>query len=167
MRDAQSVESPKDLYWDIRPCPGLGTIEFRICDMPATPSLVWGLASLIQCLVKSAQQLLNQRPHLCRGDIRRHWVALENKWLATRYGLSAVHIRTPSGKRGVLKQDVEELIDQMKPFAEETGDASLLSGLRPGKPYESASSRQRRIYRDSGDWRTLVADMTNRWAEEL
>jgi len=167
MRDAQSVESPKDIYWDIRPSPDLGTIEFRICDMPALPSQAWGLTSLIQCLVKRAQQLLQDRPHLCRGDIRRHWVAIENKWLATRYGLSAVHIRTPSGKRGVLHQDAVELIDQMKPLAEETGDAGLLAALRPGKNYESTYHRQRRIFRESGDWKGLVADMTNRWAEEL
>ena len=167
MRDAQSVESPKDIYWDIRPCPSLGTIEFRICDMPATPSIAWGLAALIQCLVKSTQRLLHERPHLCRGDIRRHWVALENKWLATRYGLGAVHIRTPSGKRGLLSQDVVDLVDQMKPIAEETGDAALLGAVRPIKGYESAADRQRRIFRDNGDWKALVGDMSTRWAEEL
>ena len=27
----------------------------------------------------------------------RHWIAVENKWLATRYGLQALYVRTPSG----------------------------------------------------------------------
>ena len=31
-----SIASLKDLWWDIRPSPLLGTIEIRICDGPAS-----------------------------------------------------------------------------------------------------------------------------------
>ena len=91
MRDTKAIRSAKDIYWDIRPCPSLGTVEFRVCDMPLTLSTTLGITALIHCLVISAQRLLEERPHLRRGDIRRHWVAVENKWLATRYGLGAMH----------------------------------------------------------------------------
>jgi len=31
-----TIESFKDIYWDIRPRPDFGTIEFRVCDLPLT-----------------------------------------------------------------------------------------------------------------------------------
>jgi glutamate---cysteine ligase / carboxylate-amine ligase len=167
MRDAGAIRTTKDIYWDIRPCPSLGTIEFRVCDMPLTLSTVLGLTALIQCLVISTQRLLEERPHLRRGDIRRHWVAVENKWLATRYGLDAIHIRTPSGKRRPLSRDLAELIDRLMPIAEETGGAPFLKKIRPNDAYEIGADRLRRLYRETGEWKTLVDDMCDRWTHEL
>jgi carboxylate-amine ligase len=36
MKDCNTISSFKDIYWDIRPRPDFGTIEFRICDIPLT-----------------------------------------------------------------------------------------------------------------------------------
>jgi carboxylate-amine ligase len=167
MRDTRAIRSPKDIYWDIRPSPTLGTIEFRVCDMPLTLATTWGITALIRSLVIATQRLLEQRPHLRQGDIRRHWVAVENKWLATRYGLSAMYIRTPSGKRRVLTQEIGEVIERLHPIAEETGDAPFLRAIRPHEHFESGADRLRRLFRDTGDWKTLIDDMTQRWGQEL
>ncbi len=45
------IESPKDLWWDVRPSPAHGTVEVRICDMPLGLEAVLGLTALVQCLV--------------------------------------------------------------------------------------------------------------------
>ena len=167
MRDCRAIQSSKDIYWDIRPVPSLGTVEIRVCDMPLTLETTLGLAALIHCLVISTQRLLTERPQLIRGDIRRHWVAIENKWLATRYGSQAMYIRSPSGKRRPLITDATELIERLLPLAEEIGDAPFLRALRPSESYESGAERQRRLYRDTGNWQTIIDDMTQRWAAEL
>lgn len=167
MRDCRAIQSPKDIYWDIRPCPNFGTIEIRVCDMPLTLAMTMGVVALIHGLVISTQRLLQERPHLCRGDIRRHWIAIENKWLATRYGLQAMHIRTPSGKRRLLSQDLADVIERIKPIAEENGDAPFLNAIRPTESFESGADRQRRLFRESGDWKKLADDMTERWGQEL
>ena len=167
LRDCHAIQSPKDIYWDIRPCPNFGTVEIRVCDMPPSLAMVFGIVTLVHGLVVGAQRLLHERPHLRRGDVRRHWVAVENKWLAARYGLHAMHIRTPSGKRRLLKQDFADLIERVRPVAEEAGDASFLAALRPTESFESGAERQRRLIRESGDWRRLVDDMVGRWAQEL
>jgi carboxylate-amine ligase len=166
MRDTGTIASPKDLYWDIRPRPDLGTLEFRICDMPASLKRALSLLTLVRCLVVSSQRLLDQRPQLRRGDMRRHWIAVENKWLATRYGLDAMYIRTPGGKRRPLRQDLTELIDRLLPLAAETGDEKRLSGLL-AEHLESGTDRQRRIYRATGNWQALMDDMTQRLSAEL
>ena len=58
MRDCRAMQSTKDIYWDIRPCPQFGTIEIRICDMPDSLATTFGLVALIRSLVVSAQRLL-------------------------------------------------------------------------------------------------------------
>jgi glutamate---cysteine ligase / carboxylate-amine ligase len=167
MTDCRAMQSAKDIYWDIRPRPELGTIEFRICDMPASLSTAASVVALIRSLVVATQRLLERRPHLCRGDMRRHWIAVENKWLATRYGLGAMYIRTPAGKRRRLNHDLSELINRLLPIARENGDDSLLAALQPVEKCESGAERQRRVYRQSGDWQALIADMTQRLSQEL
>src|SRR5262249_54649081 len=156
MRDTKAIQSLKDIYWDIRPRPELGTIEFRICDMPASLSEIWSIVALIRCLVIATERLLEERPQLRRGDMRRHWIAVENKWLATRYGLGAMYIRTPAGKRRPLDHDLNELINRLLPIARETGEHSFLRSLQPADRLESGAERQRRLYRDTGSWKALI-----------
>ncbi len=167
MRDCHAIQSPKDIYWDIRPVPEFGTIEVRICDMPDSLTTTFALVALIHCLVISAQRLLEERPHLRCGDIRRHWIAVENKWLATRYGLKAMYIRTPSGKRRPLAQDLSDLLTRMTPIARETGGYPFLAALIPTDKFESGADRQRRLYREHGSWPALIDDLTKRFADEL
>ena len=64
MRDCHAIQSPKDIYLDIRPCPNFGTIEIRVCDMPPTLAITMGVVALIHGLVISTQRLLQERPHL-------------------------------------------------------------------------------------------------------
>ncbi len=167
MNDCQAISSFKDIYWDIRPRPDLGTIEFRICDMPRTLSESLGIVALIRLLVINALRLLEERPLLRRGDVRKHWIAIENKWLATRYGLAGQYIKTPAGKRRQLRQEAAELVERLTPLAKETGDAPFLAALQPIASYETSAERQRRIYREAGDWKAVIADMTRGFAEPL
>jgi Glutamate-cysteine ligase family 2(GCS2) len=167
MRECGAIQSMKDIYWDIRPRPEFGTIELRVCDMPATLETTFALVALVRSLAIASQRLLEERPQLRKGDIRRHWIAVENKWLATRYGLDAIYIRTPAGKRRPLRQDLQELLNRLMPIAAETGDDVYLSTLLPLDKFESNADRQRRLYRESGKARPLVDDMIARLASEL
>jgi carboxylate-amine ligase len=167
MRACQAIQSTKDIYWDIRPRPQTGTIEFRICDMPPTLTHVLGLVSLIRCLVIASQRLLQDKPRLRRGDLRRYWIAVENKWLASRYGLRAQCIRSPGGKRQPLFEDLMELLQRLDPIAQQTGDAPFLAALQPLDRFESGADRQRRLYRDAGNWKVVIDDMKGRLAQEL
>jgi carboxylate-amine ligase len=167
LRDCEAIQSPKDIYWDIRPCPSLGTIEIRICDMPASWKTTLGLAALIRCLVIASQRLIDERPNLRRGDLRKHWVAIENKWLATRYGLKAMYIRSPSGKRRPLAYDLNELIQRLLPIAAETGDSQYLAAIRPDEKVDTASDRQRRQYRELGNWQAVAEAMMASFDREI
>src|SRR5207248_1706942 len=142
MRACEAIQSTKDIYWDIRPRPQTGTIEFRVCDMPATLGQVFALAALVRSLVIATQRLLEDKPRLQRGDLRRYWIAVENKWLASRYGLKAQCIRTPGGRRQPLARDLEKLFDRLAPIAKEAGDGTFLDSLQPLDRFELGAERQ-------------------------
>jgi carboxylate-amine ligase len=167
MMDCQTIASFKDIYWDIRPRPDLGTIEFRVCDIPLTLSATLSIVALIRSLTISGLRLLHDRPRVRRGDIRRHWIAVENKWLATRYGLQAMYVRTPSGKRRPLSSDLAELIEHVLPIAREKGDEQYLLRLRPVDKLETGAERQRKKYREKGNWKALVDDIAEQLHRDL
>ena len=131
MTDCQTIASFKDIYWDIRPRPDFGTIEFRICDIPMTLTETLRIVALVRCLAVAGLRLLHEHPRMRRGNIKRHWIAVENKWLATRYGLQAIYIRTPSGKRRPLAKDLADLLERLMPIAREVRDEKYLAGLLP------------------------------------
>ena len=102
-----------------------------------------------------------------RGNIKRHWIAVENKWLATRYGLQAMYIRTPNGKRRPLVKDLSDLIDRLMPIAQEFGDDKYLASLKPVGKLETGSDRQRHHYRETGNWKALVDFMSKQLLQDL
>jgi len=167
MNDSKAIDSFKDIYWDIRPRPDFGTIEFRICDLPPSLAVTLGIVALTRSLVIHSLRLLAEHPLLCRGDIRRHWIAVENKWLATRYGLGAVYIRAPSGKRRGLMQECGDLIERVMPIARESLDHSFLNVFKPMDRFENGAARQRRLYREHGSWKTLIDDGVHRFQEDV
>jgi carboxylate-amine ligase len=167
MYECSRIRATKDIHWDIRPRPQTGTIEFRICDMPPTLSAVLSLTALMRSLTILVQQLLEERPQQRSGDLRHYWVAIENKWLAARYGLKAQCLRSPGGKRQTLAEDIVQLLERLRPVADASGDAAFLTALPPVERLETGAERQRRIYRDSGAWAPVIDDMKQRWTEEL
>jgi carboxylate-amine ligase len=167
MQDCKGLGSVRDIKWDIRPRPDLGTIEFRICDTPWSLERLLALAALTRSLVLFAGRLLDDRPRSGRGDRRRQWITVENRWLAARYGLDALYVRSPAGKRRLLRQDLEELVDRLLPIASESGDDRYLQRLRPCQALASGASRQREIFRQSGNWSDISRESTRVLAREL
>jgi glutamate---cysteine ligase / carboxylate-amine ligase len=167
MLDCGTITSFKDIYWDIRPRPDYGTIEVRICDVPPTLTETLALVALVRSLVIASLRLVRERPRSIGGARLRHWIAVENKWLATRYGLKATFVRTPSGKRRGLAQDAAELIEKLTPIARESGDDRHLAIFRQLEKYETGADRQRKQFRDKGSWKGLTGWLVDEFARDL
>lgn len=167
LRECKVMQSHRDVKWDIRPRADFGTVEFRICDVPGTTDQIFGIAALLRCLVIFGQRLMDEKPQLRRGDVRRQWIAVENKWLATRSGLEAVYISAPTGKRHSLRHEVAGLLEKLMPVAQQHGDEHTLRSLGLIHTYRSGSDRQRRIYREEGNWRAITDQLSAQLAKEL
>jgi carboxylate-amine ligase len=142
-----AIESVREVWWDIRPHPGFGTVELRICDGLPTLDEIGAVAALAQCLV---EQLDNQ---LDRGYILPtplSWVLRENKWRAARFGLDADIVVDDKGTVRPVRQAILDLVDDLMPTAKrldcEAELADVERVLRVGASYQ----RQRAVAAASG-----------------
>ncbi len=81
LRKRKIIQQVKDLWWDVRPSPGYGTVEIRICDMPARFSETLGITAVIQALVAYIAEKKFSSSRVSLQLLR------SNKWQAARHGL--------------------------------------------------------------------------------
>src|SRR6185437_11828990 len=113
-----TIETIREVWWDIRPHPGFGTVELRICDGLPTLQEVGAVAALAQCLV---DQLNTQVDRGYQLPEPKSWVVRENKWRAARHGLAADLIIDEHGATRPLRAAIAELVDYLAPLAHRLG----------------------------------------------
>lgn len=126
MITAGSIETVREVWWDIRPHPGYGTVELRMCDAMPTLRETSAMAALAQCLVKSFDEMID------RGEsppVPREWVRRENKWRATRWGVEADLVVDDEGHTRSLVDVVDDLVEELAPVAAELECSAELADL--------------------------------------
>jgi len=126
MITAGSIETVREVWWDIRPHPGYGTVELRMCDAMPTLRETSAMAALAQCLVKSFDEMID------RGEsppVPREWVRRENKWRATRWGVEADLVVDDEGHTRSLVDVVDDLVEDLAPVAAELECSAELADL--------------------------------------
>src|ERR1700692_1025747 len=80
------IDNPKKIWWDVRPHPVFGTLEFRMCDVTTKVEEACAIAALTQAIVVKLHRLYerNQSYRLYRRALIE-----ENKWRAARYGIES------------------------------------------------------------------------------
>jgi carboxylate-amine ligase len=143
------IDNAKRIWWDIRPHPFFGTIEFRACDMPAMLDDVIGIAALCQSLVAKLCWLYQHNmsvPVLPRNFIE------ENKWLALRYGLDAEIVDFVQQRRLKMRAALHELLDFIDDVLDDLGTRRDIDYLRllVDSPRGTGADRQIAAYRETG-----------------
>lgn len=144
------IDNGKKIWWDIRPHPFFDTIEFRICDMPATIEDTLALAALCQALTAKLTQLNEAGkdvPQLARDYID------ENKWRAMRYGLDAEVIDFVQRRLISMRDSVRELLDFVDNVVDGLGSRREMDYLRAlmDDPQGTGADRQIALYKRSGN----------------
>ena len=116
---ANSIDSIREIWWDIRPHPGYGTVEIRICDSIPNLGDIKDLAALCQALVVGMSNHYDNGTQLPYLD---NWILYENKWRATRYGIDADLIMDEDGTQVPIKDEIIHTIDNLSP---EVNDLNL------------------------------------------
>ena len=149
-----TIDSIKEVWWDVRPHPTYGTVELRICDGLPTIAEVGMVAALSQCLVDTFDREIDKGYTL---PTPRRWVVQENKWRAARYGLDASII---VGQDGVqpLRDALRELVQDMRSTAERLGCSAELDGVEQVLEGGASYQRQRAVAAASGGDLTAVVD---------
>ncbi|GGP25947.1 YbdK family carboxylate-amine ligase [Silvimonas amylolytica] len=121
MKQFGVVGSMKDFYWDIRPKPGYGTVELRICDTPLTVEKAAALAAYAQAL---GQYYLTERPHQPSSDVYELYTY--NRFQACRFGAQGNLIDPYTGRHTDIGSDILATLQRVMPYAEQLqGQAGL------------------------------------------
>ena len=150
---ARTIRSIKEVWWDIRPHPDLGTVEIRMFDGLPTAREVGMVAALSQSLVQLFDAQLDRGYQLPSPS---SWVVRDNKWRATRYGLDATVITDESGTTAPLRDEVYELIRELEPVADRLGCLEELQVASEVLEYGASYERQRAVLTHAGEMTDVI-----------
>ena len=162
LQRAGAINSIREIWWDIRPHPGFGTVEVRVCDAMPRLEDVTAIVALVQALVAYlAKQFREGKPaeHLPSFLIR------ENKWRAARYGLDAKLITNTLGDTVDIKSEIRNLVEKLLPLSRELGSEKYLMQVDNILQRGANSKRQRQIFHETGDLYKVVDDLIEQFEE--
>lgn len=152
---SNTIESIREVWWDIRPHPNFGTVELRICDGIPTLDEISVIAAMAQSLVESLDRQLDKGYTLPEP---RTWLVRENKWRAARYGLDAEIVVDDLGKTvRPIKEAILDLAEDLEPIARKLGCAEELMQVERIMERGASYQRQRAVAdANDGDLKAVV-----------
>jgi carboxylate-amine ligase len=150
---ARTIATIREVWWDIRPHPGFGTVELRICDGLTNLREVAVMAALSQCLVHRFDRLIDRGYTL---PVPKAWVVRENKWRAARYGIDASIIVDDEGTTVPLRDALVELVEELTPIARRLGCVPELHDTMQILDWGPSYIRQRAVVEDGGSLTDVV-----------
>jgi len=151
--DLHCIDDGKKIWWDIRPHPQFGTLEFRVLDVATRVEETIALAALAQAIVVKLYKLYTRNLGF---RLYRRALIDENKWRAARYGLDGKLI--DFGKRAeVPMRDLAlELLEFVDDVVDELGSRKHVDYVHTILREGTSADRQLRVFRETGDLRAVV-----------
>jgi carboxylate-amine ligase len=160
---ARTIRSIKEVWWDVRPHPDLGTVEIRMFDGLPTAREVGMVAALSQSLVQLFDVQLDRGYQLPSPS---SWVVRDNKWRATRYGLDATVITDESGTTAPLRDELYELVRELEPVADRLGCLDELRVASEVLEHGASYERQRAVLAHAGEMTDVIDALVTEFAED-
>ncbi len=120
---AAAVNEPGTWWWELRPHPTFGTLEFRVPDSQSTVADAAAIAAVIQALVVWLARRFDAGEELPAAVT---WRLEENRWSACRYGIDGEMIDAQTGERSTTRECLKRLLETLADIAEELGSAAEL-----------------------------------------
>ena len=152
LEEAGIINSVKDLWWDVRPHPGFGTVEVRVCDIPINFKEIIAIVALIQSLVVT---LIKKEP-IPDTHIQ---ILQSNKWQAARYGLEGVFVDPKNFKKIDIKKAIENLFLLVEPTMNSLGSKKYLAALEKILNNNTGSTKQRNLYNKSKNFQYVIKNL--------
>jgi carboxylate-amine ligase len=152
----KSIDNPKKIWWDMRPHPIFGTLEYRVCDIVTRVDECIAIAALKQAIIVRIYSMFEENTTF---RVYRRALISENKWRAQRWGLDGKLI--DFGKRDEVdaKALMHELVAFVDPVLDILGSRheveSVLSILDRG----TSADRQLAVYNQTNDLKAVVDNL--------
>lgn len=157
LKKCGAINSTKDLWWDMRPCPHYGTLEIRICDGIATLHELLGITAFIHSLAHWYDGLSeSERRASSYSKLLPLWLIRENKWRALRYGLGMELITSQRGATRSLVEDIGGVLEFLEPVINRLGYAEYMRYIEMIVSRGNSSQRQLACFEEERDYNRVV-----------
>jgi carboxylate-amine ligase len=159
-----SIDDAKKIWWDLRPHPTFGTLEFRVCDVPTAPCASIAIAALAQAIIVKLYRLRERNL-----GFRRYHRALieENKWRAARWGIEGKLIDFGKRQEVPMRDLALELLQFVDDVVDDLGSRREVDYVRKIVSDGTSAERQLRVYRETGDLSAVVRAIVDETREEV
>jgi carboxylate-amine ligase len=148
------IDNAKKIWWDIRPHPFFGTLEFRVCDIPMRAQETVTLAALMQAIIVKLWRLHSQNMGF---RLYRRMLIMENKWRASRYGMTGKLIDFGKQEEVPVRDLIEELLQFVDDVVDELGSRKEVEYIRTMLDMGSGAQRQLKVFHETnGDLKAVV-----------
>ena len=147
------IDNAKKIWWDIRLHPFFDTIEFRVCDIPMRIEETIALAGLMQALVAKLHKLLKQN---MSWRMYRRRLLDENRWRASRYGISGKLIDFGKQEEVDTPALILELLEFVDREIDEFGSRKEVSYVHEILKNVTGADRQLAVWERTRDVRAVV-----------
>jgi len=151
----KSIDSIRDIWWEMRPHPDFGTLEIRIGDMPATFDDALAYTAYVRAETMAASHgfgFPTTHPSLIR----------ENRWRACRYGCRAEIIDPESEEVKPVLDWIESRLDRLGEHGADLLDLEIIRGRLPfWRQNGDGACRQRQIYARCPQEKDMIRQMQN------
>jgi glutamate---cysteine ligase / carboxylate-amine ligase len=141
------IDNAKKIWWDVRPHPTFGTLEFRIFDVVTKVDEAVAIAALTQAIVVKLHRL-----YTANLGFRMYHRALieENKWRAARWGIEGKLI--DFGKQAEVPMNIltEELLEFVDDVLDDLGSRRAIEPILGIVRDGTGAERQMRVFKETG-----------------
>ncbi|CAN5593362.1 glutamate--cysteine ligase [soil metagenome] len=154
-----SIDSLSEIWWDVRPHPGLGTIEVRACDAQIE---MWRNEALVAVTAALCDRLSGEYESGELRPIRPGREIEENKWSAQRYGLEGAFIDHEAREAAETRDVLETLIEDL-----ESKTGRDLSKTARILELPTEADRQLEVYKETGSTLEVARDLAERTRDSV
>lgn len=150
------IDNGKKIYWDLRPHPFFGTLEFRVCDIATRAEECLALAATMQALIVKFYIMFEQNTTF---RVYRRALINENKWRAQRWGLESKMIDFGKRTEVETKALVYELVALVDDVVDMLGSRKEVEYLLKMADQGSSADRQLHVFGETNDLKAVVDNL--------
>jgi carboxylate-amine ligase len=147
------IDTGKKIWWDVRPHPTYGTLEFRMFDTATRVEEAVAIAALTQAIVVKLHRLYTRNQS---WRIYRRALIEENKWRAARYGIEGKLIDFGREAEVPMRELMLELMEFIDDVVDDLGSRSAVEYIHTILNEGTSAERQLRVYQQTGDLKDVV-----------
>jgi len=151
--ELHSIDDARKIWWDVRPHPTFGTLEFRVCDVPTRPEAAVMIGALTQAIVVKLHKLYSRNLGF---RLYRRALIEENKWRAARWGIDGKLIDFGKRAEVPMRELALELLEFIDDVVDELESRDAVEYVHTVLREGTSAEQQLAVFRETGDLKAVV-----------